>query len=341
MKKSVLAAGSFALAAALVAAPTVAFAEPWGGGQVVIGDNTNGASWDINDEGSIDHSYVYVDGQTFDRVICGTTGGLRLNDSDFNDTVTSLDITTDSYGDKVITGAGTFDGVNLDVTVEYRVFAAGDVLRTSYLLTNDTQEAITVTPSVHEDPSDNSSDSAFSTDGNNTADTADSWYSTFDASYVVGDGEPSAVYTKFWGKKPVNLNGFAFADSQSSEDVEFAPLTIEPGQSYNWIFFHSYRAYALSENADVDAKLAADNAAAIAAGRAAVAEFGSNGNSLPASGRLVRGLDLSIASNWAPAQAVPSLANTGSEDMLLGFAGLGLIALGSAAMVINRRKENA
>lgn len=335
MKKQIFAAGSLAISFALVAAPTVASADPWSGGQVVIGDSTNGYSWEIDGGGSIDHSYVYVDGQQFDRVICGTEGGLMLNGNGFSDTVTSLDKTVDSFGDHVITGAGTFDGTDLSATVEYRLFSAGDVLRTSYVLTNSTQAPITVTPSVHEDPSDNSSDSAFSTDGNNTADTADSWYSTFDVENT------SAVYTKFWGAKPVTLNGFAFADSESSETVEFAPITIAPGESYNWIFFHSYRAYTLSGNSDPALKLAEDNAAATAAGRAAIAEFRSNGNALPASGRLVRGLDLSIASNWAPAQDVPTLANTGSEDFLTGLAGLGLIALGSAAIIANRRKENA
>lgn len=214
------------------------------------------------------------------------------------------------------------------------------------MITNPTAEAITVTPSVYEDPSDAQSDNASSTDGDNVADLSDTWYTTFDSLHIEGDSEPSAVYTKFWGTNPAQLNSFAFNDDYNSDEVEFAPITIAPGESYNWIFFHSYRAYTLSTDSDAEVKNAADVAAAVAAGEAAVAEFRNNGSTLPASGRLIRGLNLEVESNWdlevlSNEPEAPTLANTGSSDLVLGFAGITLIALGAASVVFTRRQENA
>ena len=330
-KKNIAAAA--ALAVALIALPNAAHASSFGGGNVTVGDTTNGADWQIYDDGSIDHSYVYTNGDTFDRVVCGTYGGLLVDGNSFSVNGSGTDIVTDSNNDQVITGTGTFSTTSssLDAVVEYRLYAEGDLLRTSYVLTNNTSSAITFTPSVYEDPTDNNSDSATSTSGDNLADTNDTWYTTFDST------TPSAVYSKFWGVKPTALNGFEFNSNESSEEVDFATVTIQPGASYDWIFFHSYKSYSLTGDA------AAIDAAASAAGAAAVAEFADNGSALPSSGRIIRGLDLTMESNWHPAVAptpAPTLASTGSD--FTGIVALGgAFLVGGAVALMRRRKTNA
>jgi LPXTG-motif cell wall-anchored protein len=335
MKSKKLAIATAFATIAIALAPTAAHATPFSGGHVVIGNNTDGADWQIYADGGIDHSYVYVAGQTFDRVICGTSGGLLVDENSFNVDGAGLDQTTDSNGDIVTVGNGTFSN-GLDAAVEYRLYAEGDLLRTSYVLTNNTGTPITFTPSVDEDPSDNSSDSATTTSGDNIVDLNDTWYSTFDVT------SPSAVYTKFWGATPVNVRSLSVAASESSDLVDFANVTIAAGASYNWIFFHSYKGY------DVSGDDAAKIAAAQAAGAAAVAEFSASGDALPTSGRILRGLDLSIESNWKPAQESSTsstkkktLANTGSNDNALLEIAAALVVLGSTVLVARRRSRRA
>ena len=334
MKSKKLAIATAFATIAIALAPTAAHATSFSGGHVVIGNNTDGADWQIYEDGGIDHSYVYIAGQTFDRVICGTYGGLLVDGNTFSVDGTGLDQTTDSNNDVVTVGNGNFSN-GLDAAIEYRLYAEGDLLRTSYVLTNNTGSPITFTPSVYEDPSDNSSDSATTTSGDNIVDLNDTWYTTFDVT------SPSAVYSKFWGVKPVNVNSLSVVGSETSDEVVFADVTIPAGASYNWIFFHSYKGY------DVSGDDAAKIASAQAAGAAAVADFADNGQALPDSGRVLRGLDLSLESNWHPVQApsAPStkkkLANTGSNDNgLLAVAGA-LVVAGSTVLVARRRSRRA
>jgi LPXTG-motif cell wall-anchored protein len=342
MKKKSTLISAAALAAALVLVPQAAMAAPFVEDDIIIGDQTNGSLWDITNSGGLGHSYFYVNGVTYDRVVCSEgLGALSVENEIFQPDGDGLDqITESGTGDIVISGNGTFPGVDFNVAAEYRIYAEGDLVRSSHVLTNNTDAPITFTPSVYEDPSDNYSDFATSSSGDNVADLTDRWYSTFDSVYDLADeNEPSAVYTKFWGKNPVNLNSFTFNNDQNSDDVEFADVTVAPGKSYAWIVYFSYKTYALSTNSDLATAQAADVASAQAAGAAAVSEFRSNGSQLPSSGRLVRGLDLSIASNWAPAAA--TLANTGSESAALAATGLFAVLSGIASVMVARRKKNA
>lgn len=310
-----------------------AYASVWNGDTIVFGDTTDGTEWSIYSDGGLDHSYVYIDGQVFDRVICESSG-LQLDGSYF-EYADDMDITTDTNGDQVVTGTGTFsanDG-DVDATVEYRAYAAGDLLRTTYVLTNNTGSAITVEPSIYEDPSDNSSDSATTSSGDLTVGTDDYWYTTFDST------TPSVVYSKFWGAPDyvsvTNTGGLDISTNESSETVTFGTVTIAAGASFQWIVFHSLKGYALDDDADTQ------DGNAIAAGQAAVDEFGGANPSLSGSERLTYALDTSIASNWFPAQTEtapdPALAETGADLAApLGFAVLALFA--GAAVVIARRR---
>lgn len=327
-----IAAGA-ALAALLTGtSATVASATAWFGGDITIGDSTNGSVWYVNEEGSIDHSDFYLNGVDFDQVVCGTYGGLMIDGDTLSDN-DDLDLTEEvATGDQVVTGTGSFLSGDLTASIEYRVYAEGDLLRTAYTLTNDTGSAITFTPSVYEDPSDGSSDDATSSSGDNLADLDDVWYTTFGD---IGGSPASAVYTKFWGNPNqitvVDVNDFSFKDSQTSDDVIFGDITLEPGESYLWVFFHSYKTY---DNSGDDA---ADIAAAVAAGDEAVAEFG---DSLLLTGRLARGLDTSLSTNWSytAEEEDSSLPNTGFDSTsVLQFAAI--LVVGGAAVAVTRRRK--
>jgi LPXTG-motif cell wall-anchored protein len=321
-----------------------AHASAFTGGDVTVGDTTNGFQLQLDVNGSIDHSEWYLNGQEFSHVVCGTNGGLMVNDDYFSPDGSGLDSVTDSNNDIVITGNGSFPN-QISAAVQYRIYSAGDLLRTSYLLTNNTSAATTFELSVEEDPSDAYSANGTSTNGDTTADLNDSWYNTFHTNNgEIGNeysSKPSISYTKIWGQKPTALNGFEFGKmnlaqdgvDQSSESVIFETITLAPGESYQWIMFASFKTYDLSGDA------AADIAAAKAASQSIIAEFLNNGTKLPTSGRLVRNLDLSVANNWNIAAAVPTLANTGAESLYLATGAL-LAILTGAGFVWLRRRSN-
>jgi hypothetical protein len=321
----------------LVGSAAPAFAASFTDGDIQIGDSTNGTKWYLTDQGSIDHSYVYVDGFEYDRVYCGTEGGLEIN-GDYLNSNGDFDLTTDINGDKVVTGTGSFG--DLTVAAEYRMYAEGDFLRTVYVITNPTSDPITFTPSVFEDPQDNSSDAATTTNGDNVVDTTDNYYTTFNT--VGEDDGPSVVFSRFWGSPSAfgiqTTNGLGIASADYSTDVVFNDVTIAAGASYQWVTFTRLGSYVVTGNQ------ATDDVAALASSAIGVSEFSA---AWVPSERLLRNIDTTIASNWAfiaPAEEVvvePVLASTGVDTVAIsttGFLGAAVLAAGFGLVVLRRRK---
>lgn len=317
--------GGATLALAGIAAP--ASAAPWYGGAIIVGDygttNLDGASWYVNDQGSIDHSRRALNGETYSQVVCGTYGGLIV-DGNYLAVVGDLDLSVAENGDQVVVGEGTFG--NLDATVEYRVYAEGDLLRTVYVLTNNTGSDITFTPSTYEDPEDNFGEGSTSS-GDVALGNGDNWYQ------VYSTAEHSGVYTKFTGD--LSIVGGDILNPVAGEygEVVYENITIAAGASYQVILFHSYATYDLSGDE------AAVSAAAAAAGQVVVDEFDGG---LVLSERLATGLNSDIASNFtfvadeAPVEEEEVLAETGVNAMA-GIA-LGVAVAAAGAVLVLRRR---
>ncbi len=340
MNKFISAPVALILAAGSVFAGTTAASAASGftGGTVLAGDSSNGTYWDFSDQnGEIGHSFPVVDGAAWGWVAHydGTLmvdGGRLSYDGPF-------DITTDENLDQVITGVGMFG--SLDAAVEYRVYAEGDLMRQVFVLTNNTADAITFTPSVNEDISDVWSNSATTSSGDILLTTADYWYTQFNSAYGEG-ATPSytGVYSKFWGAPDhltvVSVDPELSLTDYTSGEVVFGDITIEPGESYQWIMFHSIATY------DVTGDDAARDIAAIAAGEAARAELGGASPSIDGSERLTRGLDMAINSNWfsvdVPEEA--ELAETGINTPAYLLSAGAMIAFAAAVRVAARRRDS-
>ena len=373
------------VASAIVASSAMpASAVPWSGSDLIVGDSVDYTYWDLNEAGSLDHSGIVhdenSDGQLangedlnadgildagedtnsngeldlgpdyeFDRVWCGTSGGLELDGDDLDNA--DLDRVVAANGDVVISGTGEFRGGDLDATVEYRVFAEGDLLRTSYVVTNNTNAAITVTPSTVDDTTDNS-DSGTTSSGDSAIGNSDLWWTQYntdfdDNDWLGYDGytgtlySPSVVFGRFYGSPGLIAADFSDFDpfGGESDDVTFTDVTIQPGASYQWIFFYQMLSYDQSAGAnpdpeeDLSANAGVVTAAAAASDNAAD-EFGAD---LELTGRLARGLDAHIDSNWV---INPELADTGVDASGIAIGGAMLAAAGIAFVATRRRKAS-
>lgn len=323
------------LSLALVGLSTLpASAVTFNGGGVTIGDLTNGTYWVLDDRnGATGHSRMYVDGAEFLQVV-HYSGHLSIDGQEMSYS-TDFDLSTDGNGDQVMIGVGTFG--SLDVTAEYRAYAEGDLLRQTWVMTNNTRSSVTVTPSVYEDISDFFSESGTTSSGDILLTTADYWYTQFDSRFVNGDTTvgQTVVYSKFWGSpdhtRLTSVSPDLVLTDYGDGRVEFTDITIKPGASFQWVTFHSMATY------DISGDEAATDLAAIAAGEAAVAEFGDSDPTLSGSARLTRELDLTIPSNWFSGGVSEELAPTGGDDiaLLTLFASIGLFA---ASVAVRQRR---
>ena len=352
MKKSAIIAALAATGAFI--APVTASAAPvsWSGDEVEIGSgdqNTGSLTiWDIDEAGSISHSVRFVNGLEYRQVWCGTSGGLLVDTNELDNATLTID--TDGNGDKVVSGTGTFsaDDGTLDAAVEYRVYAEGDLLRTSYKLTNNTASAITFTPSMSEDISDGTAGdgdtfAALTSGGDAQIDTTDWWWSYVeveeDTNSKTSSAVPSVVFSRFWGNKQgaVDLGDFSFevidnggvlTDNRDYDDVYFEDLTIAPGDSYLWVNFYKMDTYAYTLVTANVTGYEANLASATAVMNTAADDLKSG----LLAGRYARNLDLTLETNWAPVQ----LPTTGSDSTGLVLAGMALALMGGAVLVRRR-----
>lgn len=329
-----------------------AAADPWSGADVEIGtgDANSGSLtiWDVDTDGSIDHSVRYLDGREYRQVWCGTTGGLMVDDNYLDNETLTID--TDASGDKVISGTGDFSTTSgtLDAEVEYRVYAAGDLLRTSYKLTNNTANPITFTPSMGDDISDATGDVdkfvATTSSGDNQIDLTDNWWSyvdlTQDSNSDSGDEVPSVIFSRFWGTKKgavdfgslsfevIDLGGGVYEDNRDYDDVVFEDITIAPGASYLWVSFYKMDTYVYTLVGPNVNGYESNIASATAVLNSAADDLKSG----VLEGRYARNLDLTVANNWGPVE----LPTTGSDSTGLALAGLALAIMGGAVLVRRR-----
>ena len=341
-------------------------ATAWTGDVEYIGSDVDYTYWDIDEQGSISHSGIVHDldadesfdasedldadgvldagedldsdgildtasDHEFDRVWCGTSGGLEL-DGDYV-SVVGLDRVVDANGDIVITGTGTFG--SLDAALEYRAYAEGDLLRTTYVVTNNTNSAITVTPSTYDDTSD-ASGSGTTSSGDEILNSEDLWWTQYDAAFsggnVLSGDSPSVVFGRYYGSAgKIEIDASSFDPfNGDDDDVLFNDVTIQPGASYQWIFFYQMLGYDQSAGDGV-----ATAAAALAVSDSAADEFG--GATPELSDRLARGLNANIDSNWV---INTELAETGIDASGIALAGAALAAAGVAVVARRRRASN-
>jgi|GEM_PF-1778618 len=377
-------ATAVATLALVFSAPLAAHASGWTPGFVNLpaaGDGSfvrwNVTSYDgamghvmrfLPDSGYIpgDTSTEYSGTEAFLRTACSGQS-IKINGVPFTNNA-DFDSSVDSNGDTVITGTGTWAlDQTIDDQVEVRVYAEGDLMRTTHVLTNNSGVAQSVTFGVHYDASDNVSRGTTSS-GDSTFDTSDNWFSTWDPA------TPSMVYSAFWGSPSLyhtaSLDLTDYESGAPSADIStewvgnqtFDTVVIAPGAQYQWVFFQSNHEY------DVSGDDAADVAASQVAATAATAQFADADYVL--TGRLLRGLDATIDSNWelqsadsgaggggtgggagggtgsgsgTGASSAASLAATGvqSDLGLALLAGLGLLGVGATVIVARRRAQRA
>lgn len=345
LKKTLAIAGAAGALVAGSAFPAAAAPVDFTGNDIFVGTDSDFTYWYLDDDGSISHSGIVHDADAddnldsgdyeFDRVWCGTSGGLMLDGDEFSSDVTAK-IDTDSNGDQVVTGAmANWQG--LSATAEFRVYSEGDLLRTTYVLTNNTNSAITVEPSTTDDTSDSSGEGT-TMSGDSTFELTDLWWTQYSTAYQsqnwfdTSTTFPSVVLGRYYGSVgKITLTADTQFDPFDDDynDVVFGSVTIQPGASYQFVFF-----YQLLDFDQSAGNGAATDAAALAVSNHAADEFGGTNPKL--SGRLSRGLDLTIASNW---NTDATLAETGYDASGLGLAGA-MLALAGTAVIVRRRKAS-
>ena len=284
------------------------------------------AGYDPNDRSTWGNTYELVG-----RTACSGQH-FTVNGQDFAAN-SNYDISTDSHGDKVITGTGTWDG--LDDAVEIRVYGEGDLMRTTHVFTNNTGSDKTVDLSVYHDVTDNVTNGTTS-DGDVEFETSDKYFSSWD---VEG---PHMEYSFFWGApglldtSSLNLEDYESGDPTAVVNLtwdgtqSFQQFTIPAGATYQLVWFNSNKDYTNGETG------------AAAASDAAANEFASHNWKL--TGRLARGLNADLTGNWlvGPADvnngSGGSLANTGAELNVGLSVFAGLSAIGAGIALVRRRR---
>jgi LPXTG-motif cell wall-anchored protein len=180
---------------------------------------------------------------------------------------------------------------------------------------------------------------------------SDLWWTQYDTDFddtdwLDADGytgtlySPSVVFGRYYGSPGLIAADFVDFDpfDQESDDVTYTDVTIQPGASYQWIFFYQMLSYDQSAGADPDPLNKSANAAVVTAAAAAsdgaADEFGAD---LELTGRLARGLDADIAANWV---IYPELADTGVDASGIAIGGAMLAAAGIAVVATRRRKAS-
>jgi LPXTG-motif cell wall-anchored protein len=323
---------SAATSALLVGSVLPAHAVAWDGNDIIVGDESSGTytQWGPYSEPALGHSYRYVEGTQFDNVICeGSSFEIDGNYFELPDSTgpssSDWDLITDANGDQVLTLDGQFttDSSVLDATAEVRFYAEGDLMRMTYVLTNNTGAAITFTPVWIDGSSIDSYGSGSTSDGDQVWEVSDWWLTAYNSSY------PSVVATWLFGA-PDLLSIETVADSNvliggDRTDFTMSDVTIQPGASTQFVFFYSMRVYNLGGGAA---------AAAAAADDALISEYASG----HLAGRLLRGLDETVPG--ANVHLGAALAETGVDASGIAIGGAMLAAAGIAFVATRRRKAS-
>lgn len=222
----------------------------------------------------------------------------------------SCDYTVDvspAGGDTVVT-APTEVMSALQVGVQQRFYAVGDIARTLVTLTNPTAAPVTVDVDVLSDyGSDWDTTVEADSTGDETVTTADRWFVT------GGDSDP--VVTTVWAgpTAPLDPVDAMLGDVRydyGDESIVSYELTVAPGATVHLAYFVGVRGWdspPMERAGDLQATvpIAADYAAAVAASTSAAAEFATFG------GRLTAGLPAGTSVlNWGTVAAAPAAPAT-------------------------------
>jgi hypothetical protein len=258
-----------------------------------------------------------------------------------------VDVSDDAAtGDKVLSAAMTSTGDpwegQLDITGEMRIFAAGDLVRTTFFITNTT--ASPVTASFRFDTNFGSSGDLFSYQGQDDSilpvpaaenSTSADALNASNVQWAVHTEDEDAPGAVAWGLKTAEKPGVLELDGDDYnayyDDVVIpAGATIALAEFHNWTPALLLSEGYLEENGDP-----VKQALFAAAATTAAAEFDSF------SGRLINGLAGYNVINWGQVPASePALPDTGlGVEATVGLGGVALLLLGAgaASLVIRRR----
>ena len=331
-----------------------AFAADWDGGDITVGNSTDFTYWDIDDDGSINHSGIVHDDADdaldyeFTQVWCGTSGTLTINGYDPTMSGPGA-IETDANGDKVVAISGSYAGGAIDLDLEIRAYSEGDLVRTTYVLTNTTNETLTFTPGTHGDTDDDAGYGNTMTGGAALTNN-DLWWTAYDPTldrspHFDSGNFSSVVFGRYYGSigKIVVADTSGFNSFEEDDgDVVFGDMTLAAGESYQFVLFYQMLSYDIKdESGQIDQDVATSSAATVSA--QAASEFGGTNPAL--SGRLLRSLDLTIPMNWIQADGDGGDGDSGEENGLpetganlsIQLFSLAIIAVGAGIVALRRR----
>lgn len=335
-----------------------AFAADWdGSSDIIVGNSTDFTYWDIDDDGSIGHSGIVHDDADdaldyeFTQVWCGTSGTLTING--YGPTMSGPGaIETDANGDKVVAISGSYAEGAIDLDLEIRAYSEGDLVRTTYVLTNTTNETLTFTPGTYGDTDDDSGYGNTMTGGAALTNN-DLWWTAYDPKlntfrHFNSGNFSSVVFGRYYGSigKIVVADTSGFNSFEGDDDdVVFGDMTLAAGESYQFVLFYQMLSYDIKdESGQIDQSVATSSAATVSA--QAASEFGGTNPAL--SGRLLRSLDLTIPMNWIQADGdggdggdgdsgeENGLPETGANLSIQLFS-LAIIAVGAGIVALRRR----
>ena len=311
-------------AAAIVGASVLVIAGPvaaaaWTG-QVIIG----GTEWNLNSSAA-GFGHTYDEAGNLDRVN-HSFGELYIDGNDVSCDEGTADVETDAgTGDTVITCLEEELIPGLFTTVNYRLYAAGDLARLFYTIENRTGTDITASDFYLYDNYDNNGVFKSST-GLTTGVLAsdDKWI-------ITASTAGTTVAGSFWalpGNTASTSSGDILSNYESFHD--FVNSTFAAGST-------TYVADFVTMHLPLDPYGASETTVAFDASVAAATEFDSF------SGRLIAGLPDGITVlNWGETTpAAPALANTGIDASApIAMAGGALLLMvGGAGLMISRRRR--
>lgn len=202
----------------------------------------------------------------------------------------NYDMTTAANGDVVLTGP-VEQIMGLDVTGEFRFYAAGDLVRVMMNYTNPTTAPITVLSGTESDVVRNAEASIEATSSGDTTVTVDDrWLVATDG----GNGAP--VLTMVWEGPAASLPAEQ-VDGGVGDLYTYQTVTVAPGATVHFAYFTQVTGYGS------EPPMVADPDAAVASAVATTTEFGTF------AGRLVAGLAPgTVVLNWGTVAAATPAA---------------------------------
>ncbi len=276
-------------------------------------------SWDLTNDGGTDNGlpaggsceddpgFAIEDAETLNESDAYDIAGLVfVDDAVYVDDDSTVDISA-AGGDSVVT-ASTQSLSGLDVTVEHRYFARGDVARIQVTLANPS--AATISPSVdivHNWGSDDSTIIAGSSSGDTSFTAADRWLVTADD--LVNGSDPINTSVYFGpgtvAEPPTAVSTTVFDCSDVDGGMATFDLAIAAGETQDLVFFLK-----MTEGDQLQPPTGAGGGEANADAVAAAVEFDAAPVADTGLFAGIGGAELDGVVNWSPRQAPTTTTST-------------------------------